>query len=143
MVASGLNELETPIRQACNLAKAIRMMSSSDEMSAEEGEGIFGVAESLVELLEYLQETRVELWRLACEKGDPAGPRSSNFHTSLHVASILEKPRISKNGTPEEREAKAAAAAAELINFGGCHRNTRTLGQPRGRPLRSSSFWRN
>jgi hypothetical protein len=72
MVASGLNELETPIRQACNLAKAIRMMSSSDEMPAEEGEGIFGVAETLVELIECLQETRVELWHLACdvEKGD-------------------------------------------------------------------------
>jgi hypothetical protein len=45
MVASGLNELETPIRQACNLAKAIRMMSSSDDMPPGEGEGIFGVAE--------------------------------------------------------------------------------------------------
>jgi hypothetical protein len=61
MVASGLNELETPIRQACNLAKAIRMMSSSDDMPADEGEGLFGVAESLVDLLERLQEARVEL----------------------------------------------------------------------------------
>jgi hypothetical protein len=71
-VASGLNELETPIRQACNLAKAIRMMSSSDDMPAEEGEGIFGVADTLVELIECLQETRGELWHLACdvEKGD-------------------------------------------------------------------------
>ena len=43
-------------------------------MPADEGEGIFGVAETLVELLECLQETRVELWRLACdvEKGDAA-----------------------------------------------------------------------
>jgi precorrin-3B methylase len=60
MVSSGLNEIETPIPQACNLAKAIRMMSSSDE-------GIFGVAEALVELIECLQETRVELWHLACD----------------------------------------------------------------------------
>jgi hypothetical protein len=67
MVASGLSELETPIRQACNLAKALRMMSSSDEMSGEEGEGIFGVADALVELLECLQETRVELWHLASD----------------------------------------------------------------------------
>jgi hypothetical protein len=65
MVASGLNELETPIRQACNLAKAIRMMSSSDEMPPDEGEGIFGVADALVELIECLQETRCELWHLA------------------------------------------------------------------------------
>jgi hypothetical protein len=65
MISSGLNELETPIRQACNLAKALRMMSSSDEMPAEEGEGIFGVADALVELIECLQETRVELWHLA------------------------------------------------------------------------------
>jgi hypothetical protein len=65
MISSGLSELETPIRQACNLAKALRMMSSSDEMSGEEGEGIFGVADALVELIECLQETRVELWHLA------------------------------------------------------------------------------
>jgi hypothetical protein len=67
MISSGLNELETPIRQACNLAKALRMMSSSDEMSGEEGEGIFGVADALVELIECLQETRVELWHLASD----------------------------------------------------------------------------
>jgi len=74
MVASGLNELETPIRQACNLAKALLIMSSGENMPDDEGEGIFGVAETLVELLECLQETRVELWRLACdvEKGDAA-----------------------------------------------------------------------
>ena len=71
MVASGLNELETPIRQACNLAKAL-IMSSGENMPPDEGEGIFGVAETLVELIECLQETRGELWRLACdvEKGD-------------------------------------------------------------------------
>ena len=67
MVSSGLNELETPIRQACNLAKAIRMMSSSDDMPADEGEGIFGVADTLVELIECLQETRCELWHLASD----------------------------------------------------------------------------
>jgi hypothetical protein len=65
MVASGLNELETPIRQACNLAKALLIMSSGENMPADEGEGIFGVAETLVELIECLQETRVELWHLA------------------------------------------------------------------------------
>jgi hypothetical protein len=74
LISSGLNELETPIRQACNLAKALRTMSSSDEMSGEEGEGIFGVADALVELIECLQETRVELWHLARDvaKGDAA-----------------------------------------------------------------------
>src|SRR5450755_4976248 len=73
-VASGLNELETPIRQACNLAKALLIMSSGENMPADEGEGIFGVAETLVDLLECLQETQVELWRFACEvgKGDAA-----------------------------------------------------------------------
>jgi hypothetical protein len=45
MVASGLNELETPIRQACNLAKALLIMSSGENMPPDEGEGIFGVAE--------------------------------------------------------------------------------------------------
>jgi hypothetical protein len=67
MVASGLNELETPIRQACNLAKAVLIMSSGENMPDDEGEGIFGVAETLVELIECLQETRVELWRLASD----------------------------------------------------------------------------
>lgn len=70
-VASGLNDLETPIRQACNLAKALRMLSSSDEMQGEQGEGVFGVADSLIDLIEGMQETRVTLWRLArdVEKG--------------------------------------------------------------------------
>ena len=64
-VASGLNDLETPIRQACNLAKALLIMSSGENMPADEGEGIFGVADALVELIESLQETRCELWHLA------------------------------------------------------------------------------
>jgi hypothetical protein len=65
MISSGLNELETPIRQACNLAKALLIMSSGENMPPDESEGIFGVAETLVDLLECLQETRVELWHLA------------------------------------------------------------------------------
>src|SRR5450631_2108843 len=64
-VASGLNELETPICQACNLAKALLIMSSGENMPPDESEGIFGVAETLVDLIERLQETRGELWRLA------------------------------------------------------------------------------
>jgi hypothetical protein len=48
MISSGLNELETPIRQACNLAKALLIMSSGENMPDDEGEGIFGVAETLV-----------------------------------------------------------------------------------------------
>jgi hypothetical protein len=64
-VASGLNDLETPIRQACNLAKALLIMSSGENMPADEGEGIFGVADTLVALIEGLQETRCELWHLA------------------------------------------------------------------------------
>jgi hypothetical protein len=74
MISSGLNELETPIRQACNLAKALLIMSSGENMPPDEGEGIYGVADTLVDLLGCLQETRVELWRLASEveKGDDA-----------------------------------------------------------------------
>jgi hypothetical protein len=66
-VASGLNNLETPIRQACNLAKALLIMSSGENMPADEGEGVFGAADALVELIESLQETRGELWHLACD----------------------------------------------------------------------------
>ena len=64
-MASGLNELETPIRQACNLAKALMIMSSGENMPPDEGEAVFGVADTLVALLEGLQETRGELWHLA------------------------------------------------------------------------------
>jgi hypothetical protein len=64
-IASGLSDLETPIRQAGNLAKALRMISSSDEMPGEQGEGVFGVADALVDIIESLQETRVTLWHLA------------------------------------------------------------------------------
>jgi hypothetical protein len=62
-VSSGLNDLETPIRQACNLAKALLIMSSGENMPPDEGEAIFGVADTLVELIEDIQATRVELWR--------------------------------------------------------------------------------
>jgi hypothetical protein len=55
----------TPWSRRSNLAKALLTMSSGENMPDDEGEGIFGVAETLVELLECLQETRVELWRLA------------------------------------------------------------------------------
>ena len=73
-VASGLNDLETPIRQACNLAKALLIMSSGENMPLDESEGLFGVAETLVEMIEGLQETRCELWHLArdVEKGGAA-----------------------------------------------------------------------
>jgi hypothetical protein len=67
-LSSRLNELENPIRQACNLAKALRMLASSDELDGEPGEAIFGVADNLVELIEGLQATRVELWR-QCKAG--------------------------------------------------------------------------
>ena len=73
-VASGLNDLEATIRQAINLAKALLIMSSSENRPPDEGEGVFGVADALVELLECLQETRVELWRLA---GDVAKERAA------------------------------------------------------------------
>ena len=71
-VASGLNDLEPEIRQAVNLAKALMIMSSGENMPPDEGEAVFGVADTLVALLEGLQETRGELWHLACdvEKGD-------------------------------------------------------------------------
>jgi hypothetical protein len=42
MVSSGLNELETPIRQACNLAKALLIMSSGENIPPDEGEGAGG-----------------------------------------------------------------------------------------------------
>jgi hypothetical protein len=113
----GLNELETPIRQACNLAKALLIMSSGENMPADEGEGIFGVAETLVDLLECLQETRVELWRFACDvgKGDAARPPSSNSPTTLAGVSIPES-RGSRKTAPEERAVKAAADTAELTS---------------------------
>jgi hypothetical protein len=73
-VASGLNDLEPEIRQAVNLAKALMIMSSGENMPPDEGEAVFGVAETLVMLLEGLQETRCELWHLASdvEKGNAA-----------------------------------------------------------------------
>jgi hypothetical protein len=65
MVASGFNELEPEIRQTINLAKALLIMSSGENMPPDEGEAVFGVAETLIMLLEGLQETRGELWHLA------------------------------------------------------------------------------
>jgi hypothetical protein len=41
------------------------IMSSGENMPPDEGEAVFGVADTLVALLEGVQETRGELWRLA------------------------------------------------------------------------------
>ena len=40
-------------------------MSSGENMPADEGEAVFGVADTLVDLIECIQETRGELWHLA------------------------------------------------------------------------------
>ncbi len=69
-IASDLSDLESPVRKARNLAWAIHMMASVDELRGEPGDAVFAVADSLVEILDAIEKTREETWRLALEARD-------------------------------------------------------------------------
>jgi hypothetical protein len=64
-IASDISELESPVRDACNLAMACRMLASSDDMPKEAGRALDSVADMLVEKLEALETERERIWRLA------------------------------------------------------------------------------
>jgi hypothetical protein len=53
-----LADLETPLNEACNLARALRMLASSDEIGGEPGAALDTVADALYEKLITLREMR-------------------------------------------------------------------------------------
>jgi hypothetical protein len=61
-IASEINEMESPVLNARNLAMAARMLGSSDDMPAGPGAALDSVADMLVEKLEALEKTRERVW---------------------------------------------------------------------------------
>jgi hypothetical protein len=72
-VSDGLSELEHPISRLCNLAYAVRMLASSDEMQTKPGAALDSLADTLVEELGALKEERDRLWHLSYEALHPPG----------------------------------------------------------------------
>jgi hypothetical protein len=66
-VKSGLFELETPMLRVCNLAYAVRMLASSDEMPKEPGAALDSLADTLVNELVELAAECERLYHLSHE----------------------------------------------------------------------------
>jgi hypothetical protein len=64
-LASHIAQIETPIHDARNLAAAIRMMASSDEVGISAGAAIDAVASALIELLGNIRAERDDIWHMA------------------------------------------------------------------------------
>jgi hypothetical protein len=64
-IAGQISDLENSVRVARNLAMAIRMLGSSDDMPRGPGAALDTVADMLVEKLEALEKTRERVWRQA------------------------------------------------------------------------------
>jgi hypothetical protein len=66
-ISDGLSELEEPVFRLRNLAYAIRMLASSDEMQKEPGAALDSLADTLVDGLNELIAERERLWHLSHE----------------------------------------------------------------------------
>ena len=64
-VASELGELEEKFHKAHNLAYAVRLLATSDEMPREPGAALDALASTLVDLLNELTDDRDRIWHLA------------------------------------------------------------------------------
>jgi len=64
-LASGLSEMETPLLEARNLALAVRMMASANELPKDAGAALVAVADIIFGKLIDLSEDRTRLWKLA------------------------------------------------------------------------------
>jgi hypothetical protein len=72
-LARAIGELESQMREACNLAMAIRMMASSDDMPEEPGLALDSVADMLVGKLEAMEKERERIWHVARGDEEAAG----------------------------------------------------------------------
>jgi hypothetical protein len=72
-VSHGLSDLETLTLSLRNMAYAIRMLASSDEMPKEPGAALDSIADRLVNDLDYLITERERLWHLSEEVLHPPG----------------------------------------------------------------------
>jgi len=64
-LADGLSEMETPFLEVRNLAFAMRMLGSSDDMPKDPGAALDALADIVVDKMNALIEERERLWRLA------------------------------------------------------------------------------
>ena len=64
-VASELSELEEKFHKAHNLAYAVRLLATSDEMPREPGAALDSLASTLIDLLNELKDDRDRIWHLA------------------------------------------------------------------------------
>src|SRR5664280_608971 len=64
-VALELGDLEEKFHRAHNLAYAVRLLATSDEMSEEPGAALDSLASTLIDLLNELTDDRDRIWQLA------------------------------------------------------------------------------
>jgi hypothetical protein len=67
-LASELGELEEKFHKAHNLAYAVRLLATSDEMPREPGAALDALASTLIDLLNELTGDRDRIWHLATAK---------------------------------------------------------------------------
>jgi hypothetical protein len=91
-IASSLFDLESPVLQARNLAMAIFMMASGDEMRGEQGDALATVAKSAVEILEGIEAARQKTLRLALSERDHA-PKPAAGPALPRRGGLLRKQR--------------------------------------------------
>ena len=69
-----LADLDEPLaRVRCDLAYAVRMLASSDEMRKEPGAALDAMAETIVDELNELIERRGNIWHMASDASEAAG----------------------------------------------------------------------
>jgi hypothetical protein len=90
-IADGLFDLESPVFNARNLATAICMMASGDEMRGEAGNALATVANSLVEILDEITATRTEIFSLAlAERGHAPKATAKDRHSVLRIVDAIQ-----------------------------------------------------
>jgi len=75
-VATALFDLEEPLRDAADIVQAIRMMGSSEEVSADQRGPIITLAGPALEKLQWIASERTRLSTLAASK--PTTPERSS-----------------------------------------------------------------
>ena len=84
-IASSLLDLESPVLEARNLAMAIRMMGSGDEVRGEPADPFMTVAGCLVEILEEIEAARQETLRIASSDRNHPKPTVKARRNALRI----------------------------------------------------------
>ena len=68
-----LADLDEPLARVRDLAYAVRMLASSDEMQKEPSAALDAMAETIVDELNELIERRENIWHMAIDASEAAG----------------------------------------------------------------------